>query len=196
METGTLQSVRQFTLEKKQRSLQLFSQTVQVCKSQHNDDVGIPQHLVPSRSQTDSSWCRSLHRDEAPGRDLNHAGLRLQRAPAASLQDSARGDGVRSCMRSALLKSLSCQDCIMLERVNGKKSTSSSWRFVRGHPEATFESVVAGNITRKPTERTLLLLLCTWNWRTLAVGKQEHQAMQQEYKEVLINIYYILAQLE
>lgn len=104
---------------------------------------------------------------------------------------------VSSAVRSMLCSNhwttrWSCQDCIMLERVNGRKSTSSSWRFFRGHPEATFEWVVAGNTRLPPTERKVFLLLCMWNWRTLATGEREHQAMQQHYREALISIYYIL----
>lgn len=71
------------------------------------------------------------------------------RLSAASLQDSAGSDGILICMRCALLKSLSYQvkepNKIMLEGVNGRKSTSSSWRLVRGQPEATFECVAGGN---------------------------------------------------
>lgn len=107
--------------EKKQRNLQSFSQTAQVCKSQHNDDAGIPQHVVPSRSQTDCSWCRSLDRDEAPGKGLNHPGLRLQRVPAVSLQDSTGSDRVLGCMRCPLLKLLSYQ--VKLPRLHNAGET-------------------------------------------------------------------------
>lgn len=61
--------------EKKQRSLQSFFQTAQVCRTQHSDDVGIPHHVVPSRSHNDCSWCRSPDRNKAPGGGLNHPGL-------------------------------------------------------------------------------------------------------------------------
>lgn len=103
METGILQSVKQFTLEKKKTKTKelavLFS-----------DSIGLQESAQWwCWHSTDCSWCRSLDRDGAPARHLNHPGLRLQRVPAAFLQDSTGSDGVLSCMRCALLKSLSYQ---------------------------------------------------------------------------------------
>lgn len=70
----------------------------------------------------------------------------LCKVPATSLQDLARSDGALICMRCALLKSSSHQVKELREMVNRLLERSSSYRPVRGQPEATFEWVGAGNM--------------------------------------------------
>lgn len=199
METGTLQSVKQFTSENKTRKLEVLF---------WDRSARVSTMMVLAFHNT---WSPAGARLTAPGAEILTEMKLLEGAfiiqvsgcsvvPAASLQESPGSDGVLSYRRCSLLQSLSYQ--VKLPRLHnvGESEWEEVCKFllkiVRGHLEATHEWMVAGNAWLPPTETKFFLFLYLWNWRTLATSEQEHQTIQQDYRKALISIYYILPQQE
>lgn len=108
------------------------------------------QQQLPSSSQTDCSCTEVFTEMKLLKEDLT---IRVSgcRGSLLLLSKAAGSDGVFIHMRlcsNHWATRWKCQECrtgTVLEGVNGRKSTSSWWRFIRDQPEATFEWVVAGN---------------------------------------------------